>query len=89
MRYYPENLKSQASVWLWKVRDLIITGVLITLGLFAFSATGEALFAMVGVAYGILTAQVEEVTVMDFIVCAAGYFLVEQQHYEWRMRDET
>lgn len=89
MRYYPENLKSQASVWLWKVRDLIVTGTLITLGLFAFSATGEALFAMIGVAYGILTAQAEEVTVMDFIVWAAGYFLVEQQHYEWRMRDET
>ena len=44
---------------------------------------------MIGVAYGILTAQAEEVTVMDFIVWAAGYFLVEQQHYEWRMRDET
>ncbi len=89
MRYYPENLRSQAVVWLWKVRDLIVTGVLTVLGLLLFSATGEGLFAVIGVAYGILTVQAEEVTVMDFIVWGARYFLLDQERFEWRMRDEA
>ena len=89
MRYYPENLRSQAVVWLWKVRDLIVTGVLTVLGLLLFSATGEGLFAVIGVAYGILTVQAEEVTVMDFIVWGARYFLLDQERFEWRMREEA
>ncbi len=89
MHYYPENLRSQAVVWLWKVRDLILTGTFLALGLLAFSATGEGLFAVLGAAYGILTASFEEVTVMDFIVWGVKFFLFEQQRFDWRMRDEA
>lgn len=89
MHYYPENLRSQATVWLWKVKDLIVTAVLLALGLFAFSASGEGFFVVIGAAYGILTIQAEEITVMDFLTWGVRYFLTQQQSFEWRMRDEA
>ena len=61
MYIYPDNLKSKASMWLWELKDLAVTGII------AF-----------------LTIQVEDTTILKFIHYACAYFLMEQQHYEWR-----
>ena len=90
MHYYPENLRSQATVWMWKIRDLCIAAVLMILGALAMAGTGISFFLVTGVAYALLTMQAEEVTVMDFIVYACRYYFAEQQEFEWRLtRDET
>ena len=73
MYIYPDNLKSKASMWLWELKSV-----------FAF-AYAKLWFPMViaGV-YAFLTIQVEDTTILKFIRYACAYFLVEQQHYEWR-----
>ena len=90
MHYYPENLRSQATAWMWKIRDLCIAAILMILGALAMAGTGISFFLVMGVAYALLTMQAEEVTVMDFIVYACRYFFAEQQEFEWMLtRDET
>lgn len=84
MYIYPDNLKSKASMWLWELKDLAVTGIIVLVSVFAF-AYAKLWFPMViaGV-YAFLTIQVEDTTILKFIRYACAYFLVEQQHYEWR-----
>ena len=84
MYIYPDNLKSKASMWLWELKDLGVTGIIVLISVFAF-AYAKLWFPMViaGV-YAFLTIQVEDTTILKFIRYACAYFLVEQQHYEWR-----
>jgi len=88
MYLYPENLKSKATLWFWELKDVCIFGGLLLLGLLILSASGNTLFLVIGVTYGLLTMQLEEITVRDFLVYAAKYLFVEQQYFEWRMENE-
>jgi len=88
MHYYPENLRSQATVWMWKIRDLCIAATLMILGALAMAGTGVSFFLVIGVAYAVLTVQAEDVTVIDFIGYACRYFFAEQQEFEWRLTDD-
>ena len=35
--YYPYNLKSQAKLWLWNLRDVVIIGVALLLSILAMT----------------------------------------------------
>ena len=87
MHYYPENLKSRPTVWLWKIRDLCIASVLVILGALALVGTGSSLFLVMGVAYAVMTVQTDDVTVVDFIIYACRFFFAEQQEFEWRVTE--
>ncbi|MBQ3905381.1 MAG: hypothetical protein II743_01300 [Lachnospiraceae bacterium] len=88
MYYYPDNLRSSASVWLWKIRDLCIAAALAILGALAMAGTGSSVLMVIAVCYAVMTMQADEVTIMDFIIYACRYFLLEQQEFEWRLRDD-
>jgi len=88
MYIYPDNLKSKATLWLWGLRDLTVTGVLILVAVFSFAYTGIWLPLVVAGVYAFLTIQVEDTTILDFIRYACAYFLTEQQYFEWRYRKD-
>lgn len=84
MYIYPDNLTSKATMWLWELKDLAITGSIVLFSVFAL-AYGGFWFPMVFAgAYAFLTIQVEDTSIMDFIRYACAYFLTEQQDYGWR-----
>lgn len=74
MYIYPDNLKSKASMWLWELKDLAVTGIIVLISVFAF-AYAKLWFPMViaGV-YAFLTIQVEDTTILKFIRYACAYF---------------
>lgn len=74
MYIYPDNLKSKASMWLWELKDLAVTGIIVLVSVFAF-AYAKLWFPMViaGV-YAFLTIQVEDTTILKFIRYACAYF---------------
>lgn len=37
MYIYPDNLKAKATMWLWKLKDLAIIGIIVLLSVFAFA----------------------------------------------------
>lgn len=51
---------------------------------FAFAYAGLWFPLVIAGAYAFLTIQVEDTSIMDFIRYACAYFLMDQQHYEWR-----
>ena len=78
MYIYPDNLKAKATMWLWKLKDLAIIGIIVLLSVFAFAYAGLWFPLVIAGAYAFLT------SIMDFIRYACAYFLMDQQHYEWR-----
>lgn len=65
MYIYPDNLKSKATMWLWQLKDLAITGIILLLSVFAFAATGVWFLLVLAGLYAFLTIQVEDTKIMD------------------------
>ena len=40
MYIYPDNLKAKATMWLWKLKDLAIIGIIVLFSVFAFAYAG-------------------------------------------------
>ena len=45
MYIYPDNLKAKATMWLWKLKDLAIIGIIVLLSVIAFAYAGAVVSA--------------------------------------------
>ena len=83
---YPQNLKAQAKLWLWKLRDIAIIGIALLISIFAV-ATVKLFFPLaLTLVYAFLTIQLDDVSIMDFIKRAVKFFISTQQNYVWKER---
>ena len=83
---YPQNLKAQARLWLWNLRDIAVLGIALLISLLAFSQLRFVLPLALTVCYGFLTMRFDDTSVMDYIKRGLRYFVTTQQHFIWRMR---
>ena len=81
---YPQNLKSQAKLWLWNLRDIAIIGVSMLISVLALTQIKLFLPMAVTLAFAFLTIRMDDMSVLDFIIRAVKYFLTTQQYYEWK-----
>ncbi len=81
---YPQNLKAQAKLWLWNLRDIAILGILLLISVLALSQLKLMIPLVITIAYGFLTIRLDDVSVLDFMKRAARFFITSQQYYEWR-----
>ena len=85
MYLYPDNLRAKPMLWLWDLRDIGILGVALILSVLALTQLGLAL-PLVGTAvFAFLTIRFEDTSILDFIRYAAGYLILRQQSFEWRL----
>lgn len=84
---YPDNLAAAATLWLWTLRDLGLIGIGLLLSVLILSQTGLFVPLVMTAVYGFLSIRLEEISVLDFLTYAAGFFLTQQQYFEWRMDD--
>ena len=84
---YPQNLKAQAKLWLWNLRDLIIIGTALLLSVLALAQLKWMLPLAVTLGYTFLSIRLEDNTVLDFIWRVIKYFFISQQYYEWKSED--
>ena len=82
---YPQNLKAQARLWLWNLRDIAILGIALLISLLALSQLKFFLPLAATLCYSFLTMRFDNMSVKDYIVRAVRFFLTTQQYYEWRM----
>ena len=82
--YYPYNLKSQAKLWLWNLRDIVIIGVALLISVLALSTVHFILPLALTLVYMFLSIRLEDVCVLDYIRCGVKYFLLSQRYYEWK-----
>ena len=82
--YYPYNLKSQAKLWLWTLRDVVIIGVALLLSILAMTQIKFYIPLALTLVYMFLSVRLEDVCVLDYIRCGVKYFLLSQQYFEWK-----
>ena len=84
---YPQNLKAQAKLWLWNLRDLIIIGTALLLSVLALAQLKWMLPLAITLGYTFLSIRLEDNTVLDFIWRGIKFFLTTQQYFEWKSED--
>ena len=67
--YYPYNLKSQAKLWLWNLRDVVIIGVALLLSILAMTQIKFYIPMALTLVYMFLSVRLEDVCVLDYIRC--------------------
>lgn len=81
---YPQNLKASANMWFWSLRDFAILGVAALLSIVILVELHLMLPAAATLCYAFLTIRMDETTILDYLRCAARYFITTQQYFEWR-----
>lgn len=82
--YYPYNLKSQAKLWLWNLRDIVIIGVALLLSVLALTQIKLVFPLALTLVYMFLSIRLDDTSILDFIRQGVEYFLLTQQYYEWK-----
>ena len=80
---YPQNLKAEAKLWLWSLRDVAILGIALILSILALSQMKFFLPLAVTLVFAFLTIRLDDQTVLDFIGRGFRYFVSAQQYFEW------
>ena len=80
---YPDNLRAAPTLWLWRLRDIAIGGLLAVFGVAMLVQFGSLLFAAIAALYLFLTIRFEDACILDFIRKAGVYFLIKPQLYRW------
>ena len=80
---YPNDLKSQAKLWLWNLRDIVVIGIALLISVLAVAQLKLFFPLAITVAYAFLTIRKDDNTVLDFIKRGIRYFCTTQQYFEW------
>ena len=81
---YPHNLKSQAKLWFWNLRDVAIIGVALLISILALTQIKFFLPLTLTLAYMFLSIQLDDTSIIGFIKQGVKYFLLNQQYFEWK-----
>lgn len=81
---YPHNLKAQAKLWFWNLRDIVIIGVALLISILTLTQIKFFLPLAMTLVYMFLSIQFDDTSVLDFIRQGVKYFLINQQYFEWK-----
>ena len=86
---YPENLKANAKLWFWNVRDFIIICTGLILSVVVLVNLWNVLPIAATASYAFLSLRADETSIIDYIFNAVKFFLTSQQEYKWKLRGEN
>ena len=85
---YPQNMRTQAKLWFWNLKDVIILAIALTISVVSWAKLGFILPAALTLGYAFLSIRMDEYSVLDFIRRAWQYFVSTQQYFEWKERED-
>lgn len=85
---YPQNMRTQAKLWFWNLKDVIILAIALTISVVSWAKLGFILPAALTLGYAFLSVRMDEYSVLDFIRRAWRYFVSTQQYFEWKERED-
>lgn len=85
---YPQNMRTQAKLWFWNLKDVIILAIALTISVVSWAKLGFILPAALTLGYAFLSIRMDEYSVLDFIRRAWWYFVSTQQHFNWEERED-
>ena len=84
----PQNKRTQAKLWFWNLKDVIILAIALTISVVSWAKLGFILPAALTLGYAFLSIRMDEYSVLDFIRRAWRYFVSTQQYFEWKERED-
>lgn len=85
---YPQNMRTQAKLWFWNLKDVIILAIALTISVVSWAKLGFILPAALTLGYAFLSIRMDEYSVLDFNRRAWRYFVSTQQYFEWKERED-
>ena len=85
---YPQNMRTQAKLWFWNLKDVIILAIALTISVVSWAKLGFILPAALTLGYAFLSIRMDEYSVLVFIRRAWRYFVSTQQHFNWEERED-
>ena len=85
---YPQNMRTQAKLWFWNLKDIIILAIVLAISVVSWAKLGFILPAALTLGYAFLSIRMDEYSVLDFIRRAWRYFVSTQQYFEWKERED-
>ena len=85
---YPQNMRTQAKLWFWNLKDVIILAIALTISVVSWAKLGFILPAALTLGYAFLSIRMDEYSVLDFIRRACRYFVSTQQYFSWKERED-
>ena len=85
---YPQNMRTQAKLWFWNLKDVIILAIALTISVVSWEKLGFILPAALTLGYAFLSIRMDEYSVLDFIRRAWRYFVSTQQYFNWKERED-
>ena len=85
---YPQNMRTQAKLWFWNLKDVIILAIALTISVVSWAKLGFILPAALTLGYAFLSIRMDEYLVLDFIRRAWRYFVSTQQYFNWKERED-
>lgn len=85
---YPQNMRTQAKLWFWNLKDVIILAIVLAISVVSWAKLGFILPAALTLGYAFLSIRMDEYSVLDFIRRAWRYFVSTQQYFEWKERED-
>lgn len=79
---YPENMTAKATLWMWTLRDLTISGTLLLMGFLMFAYLHTSLVMVIGATYAFLAIRFGDICILDYLRHAAQ-FCFGQRLYLW------
>ena len=70
---YPQNMRTQAKLWFWNLKDVIILAIALTISVVSWAKLGFILPAALTLGYAFLSIRMDEYSVLDFIIRAWRY----------------
>jgi hypothetical protein len=80
---YPQNMRTEAKLWFWSLKDVIILAVALTLSVVSWAKLNFIVPAAMTLVYGFISMRLDETSVLDYIRRAARYLLTTQQYFIW------
>lgn len=84
---YPENLRASVKLWFWSVRDFIIICAGIIISVTVFANFLNVIPAAATICFSLISLRADDMSVLDYIINAVKYFLLSQQEYRWKERN--
>lgn len=85
---YPQNMRTQAKLWFWNLKDVIILAIALTISVVSWAKLGFILPAALTLGYAFLSIRMDEYSVLDFIRRAWRYFVSTQQYFSGKERED-
>ena len=83
MYIYPSNLRARATLFLWRLRDVVAGILLIMLGAVMLSQTGSPALLAIAAVYALLSVRFEDNSVLDYLRYAWRFCVSKRQLFIW------